>query len=141
VERLLGANESRQALGAPGDRDNAKLNLRQAVFGGRDGDGAFSMVSSATGRWGGAGGLPNSEMSAPAMKVRPSQMMTIALTAPFASCASTPRFRPSRTGCERAFTGGEFIVTTATSPSIERSATELMTAMGCFLWNGRDKRR
>ena len=36
-------------------------------------------------------------------------------------------------GLRKAFTGGELIVTSATSPSIARSATELMAAMGCFL--------
>ena len=46
---------------------------------------ALSMTSSASCRLGGAGGLPNSEISAPAMNVRPSQMMTIALAAPLAS--------------------------------------------------------
>ena len=102
---------------------------------------AFSMASSASCRLGGEGGLPNSEMSAPAMNVRPSQMMTIALTAPFASAASTPRLRPSRTACDNAFTGGELIVTSATSPSIERSTTEFMAAMGCFLFGERDRRR
>src|ERR1700729_607449 len=101
---------------------------------------AFSIASSASGRGGGANGLPNSEMSAPAIKVLPSQMMAIALTALFASAASTPRFRPSRTGCDSAFTGGEFIVTSATSPSIERSVTELMAVMGCFLFGERDQR-
>ena len=75
-------------------------------------------------------------MSAPAMKVRPPQMMTMALTAPFASAASTPRLRPSRTACDSAFTGGEFIVTTPISPSMTRSATELMAAMASFLWTG-----
>ena len=85
--------------------------------------------------------MPNSEMSAPAMKVRPPQMMTTALTAPFASAASTPRLRPSRTACDSAFTGGESIVTTATSPSIARSATELIAAIGCFLRHWLDGRR
>src|SRR3984885_8988947 len=102
---------------------------------------AFSIASSASGRAGGANGLPNSEMSAPAIKVRPSQMRTIALTAPFASAAWTPRMRPSRTACDNAFTGGELIVTSATAPSIEKSTTEFMAAMGCFLFGGRDQRR
>ena len=61
-------------------------------------------------------------------------MMTIALTAAFASAAPTPWLRPSRTACDRAFTGGELIVTTPISPSMTRSATELMAAITCFLW-------
>ena len=38
VKSLLGADEARQALGAPGARDKAEFDLRQAASGGRDGD-------------------------------------------------------------------------------------------------------
>ena len=94
------------------------------------GFGAFSISIEHVGKHGApARGLPNSVMSAPAMKVRPAQMRTIALTAAFATAASTPRFRPSRTGCDSALTGGELIVTIATSPSIVSSATELIAAI------------
>ena len=63
------------------------------------------------------GGLPNSLMSAPAMKVPPSQRSTIALTPSSASAASKLSFRPWRTCHESAFTGGLLTMTTATSPS------------------------
>ncbi len=92
---------------------------------------AFSIASSTSGRVGGLGGLPNSEMSAPAMKVRPAQISTIALTAPFASAASRPRLIPSRTFAESAFTGGELILTVAISPSISSSVTALMAVIVC----------
>src|ERR687893_816864 len=55
-------------------------------------------------------------MSAPAMKVRPAQAMTTALTAASAVARSSASRMPSRTAAERAFTGGEFTVMTATSP-------------------------
>ena len=75
------------------------------------------------------------------MRDQTSPALTIAFTAPLASAASTPRLRPSRTACDNAFTGGELIVTSATSPSIERSTTEFMAAMECFLFGERDQRR
>jgi hypothetical protein len=53
--------------------------------------------SSASHSEGGWGGLPNSVMSAPAMKVRPRQPITIARTAASASARRTPSSRPSRT--------------------------------------------
>ena len=75
-----------------------------------------------------AAGLPalsKPVMSAPAMKVRPAQIRTTALASE-ASAARKPAMIPSRTGCDRAFTGGEFRVMTAISPSKERSVTELI---------------
>jgi hypothetical protein len=69
-------------------------------------------------------------MSAPAMKVRPAQAMTIAFTAVSAVARSSASRMPSRTAAERAFTGGEFTVMTATSPSSVRSTTGLIAVMG-----------
>ena len=72
---------------------------------------------------------PNSLMSAPAMKVRPSQISTMALTSASLMAASKAPARPSRTPADRAFTGGELRVTMAISPSRVRSVTELIAAM------------
>ena len=91
--------------------------------------GAFSIISWTSNREGPREAPPNSVMSAPAMKVRPSQISTMALTAGSAVAALKPSNRPSRTLAERAFTGGEFRVMTAMSPSIERSVTGLMAVM------------
>ena len=77
------------------------------------------------------GGLPNSLMSAPAMKVRPAHASTIALTAGSATAAATPAASPSRTSADSALTGGESMVSTATSPSTLRSTTLLIAAMFC----------
>ena len=41
-----------------------------------------------SGKEGSMGGFPNSEMSAPAIKVRPSQIKTIAKEASFCACAN-----------------------------------------------------
>ncbi len=69
-------------------------------------------------RPGSFGGLPNSVMSAPAMKVRPSQTSATALTAGSAAARSTPCLMPARTAWLSALTGGLFTVMTATSPSV-----------------------
>jgi hypothetical protein len=65
-------------------------------------------------------------MSAPAMNVRPSQISTTALTAASAIACCMPLTMPSRTCCDSAFTGGEFTVSTATSPCAVRSVTALI---------------
>jgi len=72
---------------------------------------------------------PNSLMSAPAMKVRPAQISTMALTASSAMAALKPSKSPSRTFADRAFTGGEFSVMMAMSPSRVSSVTEFIAAM------------
>jgi hypothetical protein len=90
---------------------------------------APSIVSCTSNREAPRGALPNSLMSAPAMKVRPSQISTIALAAESATARSIPAFSPSRTSADSAFTGGEFSVRTATSPSMLRSVTVLIAAM------------
>ncbi len=77
----------------------------------------FSMASWTSNRLAPLAAPPNSVMSAPAMKVRPSQMMTIALAPASANAAFMPSARPSRTPAESAFTGGELRVMTPTSPS------------------------
>ena len=80
-------------------------------------------------------GLPNSEMSAPAMKVRPAQISTIALTAGSAAACWTPSRRPSRTSADSALTGGELMVSTAISPSRVRSVTALMAVIARLPFN------
>src|SRR5580700_4051054 len=80
-------------------------------------------------------GLPNSEMSAPAIKVRPVQIRTMALTAGSAAACCAPSRRPLRTSADNAFTGGELIVRTAISPSRVRSVTALIAAIARFLFN------
>src|SRR5690348_8009097 len=88
------------------------------------------MVSHMSCRLGACGGLPNSVMSAPAMKVRPSQISTMALTAALPNACCMPLMMPSRTCCDSAFTGGELTVSTAISPSTARSVTALIAAIG-----------
>ena len=155
LQRLLDADEARQALGAAGAGDEAELDLRQAALAPtapRRGSGSASATSrpppsavpwiaAMTGlarsrspperRAGEAplGGLPNSEMSAPAMKVRPSQISTMAFDRGVGRCLRDAGLRPSRTFADSAFTGGELSVSTATSPSRVRSVTELMAAI------------
>ena len=96
------------------------------------GFGEFSMVACTSGRLAPFMAPPNSVMSAPAMKVRPSQISTPALASEAMACLK-PSNSPSRTLADRAFTGGEFRVTTATSPSRARVVTSLIWVMGAFL--------
>src|SRR5579883_3587328 len=56
-------------------------------------------------------------MSAPATKVRPAQISTMALTALSAIAASTPDLMPLRSAWLSAFTGGLLMVKTATAPT------------------------
>ncbi len=74
---------------------------------------APSSLSTRSGRCGGTGGFPNSDTSAPAMKVRPAQISTTARTEGSASRAATDSQRPWRRAWLRAFTGGLSTVTTA----------------------------
>ena len=71
------------------------------------------------------GALPNSVMSAPAINVLPSHIITIELTALSLIAASTPLFKPSLTLAERALTGGELSVITATESVTSRLVTSL----------------
>ena len=75
------------------------------------------------------GAWPNSVISAPAIKVLPSQIITIDFTSSFLIADPTPSFNPSLTFAERAFTGGEFKVTTATSSFISKVVTSLMVVI------------
>ena len=56
-------------------------------------------------------------------------MITMDFTASFLIADPTPSFRPSLTLAERAFTGGEFKVTTATSSFISKVVTSLMVVI------------
>ena len=82
------------------------------------GFGHFSWMAFTSRSPGSFGGLPNSVMSAPAMKVRPSQTSATARTAGSAAARSTPSLMPARTAWASAFTGGLSTVMTATSPSV-----------------------
>src|SRR3981081_3875605 len=75
------------------------------------GFGEFSIAVSTSGRPGGFGGLPNSVMSAPAMKVRPPQVRTIAFTSGSAIALVMQSRIPPRTAALSAFTGGLSIET------------------------------
>src|SRR5947207_9536075 len=83
---------------------------------------------------GSTGGLPNSVMSAPAMKVRPAQTMTIACTAPSAVACLIPSCSPLRTCWLSALTGGLSTVSTATRPRLVRSTDCVSFAMGTPRW-------
>src|SRR6266851_352560 len=79
------------------------------------GFGEFSMTVSTSCRPGGFGGLPNSVMSAPAIKVRPAQVRTIAFTSGSAMALLMQSKMPPRTAALSAFTGGLLTVTMATT--------------------------
>ena len=74
------------------------------------------MTSMASCKRGERGGLPNSVMSAPAMKVRPSHASTPALISLSASNCLTPSMSASRTPRLMALTGGLLIQMMPTSP-------------------------
>ena len=93
------------------------------------GFGEPSIMSSTEWSDGSVGGLPNSVMSAPAMKVRPEQTMTIAWTAPSAIACLMPSCSPLRTCWESAFTGGLSTVSTTTRPRVPRSTDWVIFAM------------
>src|ERR1700675_1754006 len=79
------------------------------------GFGEFSIAVSTSWRPGGIGGLPNSVMSAPAMKVRPAQVRTIAFTSGSAIALVMHSRMPPRTAALSALTGGLLTVTMATT--------------------------
>ena len=79
------------------------------------GFGLFSIATSTSCRPGGFGGLPNSVMSAPAIKVRPAQVSTIAFTSGSAMALFMHSRMPPRTAALSAFTGGLLTVTMATT--------------------------
>ena len=90
------------------------------------GFGIVSIISITSPRPGGCSGLPNSVMSAPAAKVRPALASTTALTEGSSRSAFIASYTPLRTAWPSAFTGGLSMVTTAISPSLRTSTTELM---------------
>jgi len=79
------------------------------------GFGEFSITVSTSCRPGGFGGLPNSVMSAPAMKVRPPQVKTIALISRSAIAFFMHSRMPPRTAALSALTGGLSTVTMPTT--------------------------
>src|SRR5437899_9767979 len=74
-------------------------------------------------------------MSAPAMKVRPAQTMTMACTAPSAVACLIPSCSPLRTCWLSALTGGLSTVSTATRPWPARSTDWVIFAMGFAAWS------
>src|SRR2546425_4901043 len=85
--------------------------------------GLCSMTSRTSWRIGSFGGLPNSVMSAPAMKVRPAQAMTTASTPGAAAAWLIPSRKPRRTPWLSALTGGLLTVRTAIRPRRSRSTS------------------
>lgn len=79
------------------------------------------MAAMTSGKPGAMGGLPNSEMSAPAMKVRPSHMRTTAFRFGVAAIWAKASTMPARKAAESAFTGGLLKVMTAMSSSLVRA--------------------
>ena len=131
-------DHARQALRAAGARQQAELHFRQAEVGVLGGDAEMAAqrgfetaaeriavdrrdrpaaasspaASRISCRPGACGGLPNSRMSAPEMKLRPAQASTIALMpASFFALASSS-CRPTRTEWLSALTGGLSMVRT-----------------------------
>ena len=78
--------------------------------------GKAAMRSTTSGSCGMTGGLPNSVMSAPAKKVRPSHASTTALIDASPSASSKAAVTPVRTAAPSAFTGGLSEMMTRTSP-------------------------
>ena len=84
------------------------------------------MVAMTSFRFGPDGGLPNSRMSAPAMKVRPPPISTIASMLASLPNASMPSLMPARTAAASAFTGGLLMVSMPMRPWVERSTASDM---------------
>ena len=80
-------------------------------------------------REGPLGACPNSVISAPAMKVLPSQINTIAFTFSSSMACFTPTCNPSLTLAESALTGGEFKVKIAILDSTSKLVTSFIAAM------------
>src|SRR5438093_484939 len=80
--------------------------------------GLDSIFSSTLCRSGGWGGLPNSRISAPAMKVRPPPMMTRALTPGSSIPLARPSISPWRTPWASALTGGLLTVMAPGAPRL-----------------------
>src|SRR6202158_4249106 len=97
------------------------------------GFGEFSISVSTSCRPGGFGGLPNSVMSAPAIKVRPSQVRTIAFTSGSAIALLMHSRIPPRTAALSAFTGGLLTVTMPTT-SRRSSLTTSFTLLSLAIW-------
>src|SRR6202140_1324555 len=94
--------------------------------------GLFSIATSASCRPGGFGGFPNSVMSAPAIKVRPPQVRTIAFTSGSAIALFMQSRIPPRTAVLSAFTGGLLTVAmpiTSRRSSLTTSCTLLSLAI------------
>src|SRR6202158_2340959 len=87
------------------------------------GFGEFSISVNTSCRPGGFDGLPNSVMSAPAMKVRPAQVSTIAFTSGLAITLLMHSRIPPRTAALSAFTGGLLTVTMPTTSRRSSSTT------------------
>src|SRR5262249_51006685 len=146
-QRLVDADQARKPLGAAGTGQDAELDLRQAESGrgrggaivagkgdleaaaercaeqGRDDFWLASMRPSTSTSPGGCGGLSSSVMSAPAMKVRPAAVSTIARMLASSRARVKASLSPARTACLRALTGGLSTTMTATTPG--RSSTML----------------
>ena len=87
------------------------------------------MVAMTSLRFGPDGGLQNSRMSAPAMKVRPPPISTMASTFESRPNASTPSLMPARTAAASAFTGGLLMVRIPMRPSVERMTASDMDVL------------
>src|ERR1700687_2994018 len=96
--------------------------------------GEVSISISTSWRPGGFGGLPNSVMSAPAMKVRPAQVSTLAFTSGSAMALFMESIMPPRTAALSAFTGGLLTVTMATT-SRRSSLTTSFTLLSLDILN------
>jgi len=91
--------------------------------------GQFSMPAMTSFKLGPDGGLPNSRMSAPAMKVRPPPINTMASILGSLPKASMPSLMPERTAAASAFTGGLFTVRMPIRPWVERSTASVMAVL------------
>src|ERR1700687_1315850 len=98
------------------------------------GFGEFSITVSTSCSPGGFDGLPNSVMSAPAIKVRPPQVRTIAFTSGSAMARLMQSKMPPRTAALNAFTGGLSTVTMATT-SRRSSLTTSFTLLSLDILN------
>src|SRR5690606_32975929 len=99
------------------------------------------MIAMTSGNVGSTGGLPNSRMSAPPMKILPAPLSTVARIAASAEAWRMAAAKPLRTSAEVALTGGLSIVTTrmpSTTVPVTTEENSRLSAMAVSVrYNGK----
>jgi hypothetical protein len=131
LQRLLGADDARQALRAAGAGQQAEVHFGQAALGRRHGHAVVAAqrhLEAAAERGAvdrGDDGLVRSRSSCTSASRAPRRLAELGDVGAGdeGAAVADQHDRLDRTACDRALTGGEFRVRTATSPSIVRLAT------------------